>query len=41
LELYCDRPESQWPRSALGHLEMVTEPLDLEDLLADRLPNEE
>lgn len=33
VELYRDRPESQWPRSADGSLAMVTEPLDLESLL--------
>jgi len=33
VELYCDRPKEQWPRTADGHLRMVTEPLDLRDLL--------
>lgn len=33
LELYWDRPKEQWPRSSEGGIEMVTEPLDLEDLL--------
>ena len=33
LELYCDRPPDQWPRTASGELAMVTEPLDLEELL--------
>jgi catechol 2,3-dioxygenase len=41
LELYRDRPEAQWPRSAMDHLQMVTEPLDLENLLAERRPNED
>jgi catechol 2,3-dioxygenase len=36
VELYWDRPESQWPRTAQGDLDMVTEPLDLEELLAQR-----
>lgn len=34
VELYWDRPESEWPRDAQGGLAMVTEPLDLEALLA-------
>lgn len=33
VELYWDRPESEWPRDADGNLAMVTEPLVLEDLL--------
>ncbi len=38
VELYRDRPETQWPRSPTGNLQMVTEPLDLEDLLAELPP---
>jgi len=34
VELYWDRPESLWPRTADGSLAMFTRPLDLEDLLA-------
>lgn len=34
LELYWDRPVDQWPRDAGGELSMVTEPLDLDELLA-------
>jgi catechol 2,3-dioxygenase len=34
VELYVDRPQEAWPRDADGQLEMVTEPLDLESLLA-------
>jgi catechol 2,3-dioxygenase len=34
LELYRDRPESEWPRDAEGGIAMVTERLDLEGLLA-------
>ncbi|MFL6429241.1 MAG: VOC family protein [Acidobacteriaceae bacterium] len=34
VELYWDRPESQWPRTPQGDLAMVTAPLDLEELLA-------
>ena len=33
IELYWDRPEKEWPRSAAGELAMTTGPLDLEDLL--------
>ena len=35
VELYCDRPEAAWPRAADGSLQMVTRPLDLNDLLAE------
>ncbi len=35
VELYVDRPESQWPRDAKGDLAMVTERLDIEGLLAE------
>jgi catechol 2,3-dioxygenase len=34
LELYADRPREAWPHDAGGGLEMVTEPLDLHELLA-------
>jgi catechol 2,3-dioxygenase len=34
LELYRDRPREEWPRDVQGGIAMVTEPLDLEDLLA-------
>lgn len=33
IELYWDRPESEWPREN-GRIAMVTDPLDLADLLA-------
>jgi catechol 2,3-dioxygenase len=33
LELYRDRPDAEWPRGADGQLAMVTEHLDLQDLL--------
>lgn len=36
LELYRDRPETDWPRTADGRLAIVTRPLDLEALLAER-----
>ncbi len=35
VELYRDRPESEWPRTADGALTMHTRPLDLEKLLAE------
>lgn len=35
VELYRDRPREDWPRDAEGNLEMVTEPLDLQALLAE------
>jgi len=34
VELYWDRPERQWPRTAGGTLAMYTRPLDLDGLLA-------
>jgi len=34
VELYRDRPESEWPRAADGTLVMYTRPLDLEALAA-------
>lgn len=33
VELYWDRPTEEWPRTPDGGLAMVSEPLDLEDLL--------
>lgn len=35
IELYCDRPREEWPRTADGEIAMVTEPLDLRDLRAE------
>ena len=35
VELYRDRPESEWPRDASGKLAMFTAPLDLEALLSE------
>ena len=35
VELYRDRPESEWPRTADGALAMQTQPLDLERLLTE------
>ncbi len=34
VELYWDRPESQWPKDPQGNLAMFTHPLDLHGLLA-------
>ena len=34
LELYADRPETEWPKDERGGLEMVTRPLDRADLLS-------
>jgi catechol 2,3-dioxygenase len=34
VELYWDRPESEWPRDPNGNLTMYTRPLDLKGLLA-------
>lgn len=33
IELYWDRPETEWPRTPEGHLAMFTRPLDLRALL--------
>jgi catechol 2,3-dioxygenase len=33
VELYWDRPKEEWPKDASGNLQMVTEALDLEELL--------
>lgn len=35
IELYRDRPEEEWPRTADGGVAMFTAPLDLESLLAE------
>src|SRR4051812_5737179 len=39
LEFYADRPRSEWP-FVKGELEMTTEPLDIDGLLAAGLPAE-
>jgi catechol 2,3-dioxygenase len=36
VELYHDRPREEWPRTPDGRLAMVTEPLDLASLRAER-----
>ena len=33
VELYWDRPEEEWPRDKNGGLMMVTDPLDIPNLL--------
>lgn len=35
VELYCDRPKEQWKYRNDGSIEMVTDPLDLDDLLSE------
>ena len=35
VELYWDRPQAEWPRTADGELAMVTQPLDLKGLLKE------
>lgn len=35
VELYCDRPKSAWTYRPDGSIEMVTRPLDLQDLLKE------
>lgn len=35
VELYVDRPRTEWPRKPDGSLEMFTQPLDTESLLAE------
>jgi catechol 2,3-dioxygenase len=36
VELYRDRPESEWPRTATGEIAMFTHPLDLQKLLSEK-----
>jgi catechol 2,3-dioxygenase len=33
IELYWDKPKEQWPTDPKGNLDMITESLDIEDLL--------
>jgi catechol 2,3-dioxygenase len=35
VELYWDRPREEWPRDTRGALHMISDPLDLEALLAE------
>ena len=37
IEVYRDRPRSEWPLDGSG-VRMISDPLDLEDLLAERMP---
>jgi catechol 2,3-dioxygenase len=36
VELYWDKPKDQWPRTPSGELAMVTQHLDLKELLAEQ-----
>ena len=38
VELYWDRPESEWPRDKEGRIEMYTRPLDLASLASEADP---
>ena len=38
VELYHDRPKTEWPRAADGSLKMITEALDLDALLREAVP---
>ena len=40
VELYRDRPMTEWPRSSSGELAMYTRPLDLDALTASANLNE-
>jgi catechol 2,3-dioxygenase len=35
VELYWDKPKEIWPKDTNGNLDMITEALDIEDLLAE------
>lgn len=35
IELYIDRPHTAWPRDGQGNLRMVTDPVDIDGLIAD------
>ncbi len=35
VELYCDRPKKDWPKTSEGDLAMFTKPLDVESLLSE------
>lgn len=35
IELYWDRPKDKWPRNSEGGIEMVTDPLDLDNLIRE------
>src|SRR5437764_8620496 len=38
IELYRDRPKDEWPRAPDGSMAMISEPLDLQALLAEAEP---
>lgn len=38
VELYWDRPQSEWPRDDAGNIAMFTQALDLDDLLREPVP---
>jgi catechol 2,3-dioxygenase len=38
VELYVDRPKSEWKKNFKGEIVMVTEPLDIENLLGELSP---
>ncbi len=38
IELYWDRPKEEWPFDSQGNLAMVSDPLDLDDLLSELSP---
>jgi catechol 2,3-dioxygenase len=38
IELYWDRPQDEWPRSAEGRIAMVTRPLNLQELATSEDP---
>ena len=40
IELYRDRPRSEWPRDAQGNLALINAPLDLESLLREPVASE-
>ena len=39
VEIYWDKPQSEWPRTANGELAMVSQPLNLDDLLPEKTLN--
>jgi catechol 2,3-dioxygenase len=41
IEIYHDRPSSEWPRDDAGHIMMDTLPLDLNSLLSEELTTDE
>ena len=38
VELYWDRPKNEWPFDENGNLQMITEALDIDDLIAELNP---